>query len=234
MAEPFSEILPIPAPRELQLPTRDDAIVFRVTPSRINPWRGRRADGSRFTGNQLFVMREQQMDEDCRDVIVVRSPSLPSEVPGDPIPGLLVLDFIQPVFVIPCPVLRRSRDRTRAQVIAADGSVLWINADGTLEDKRSAARGATISEKADYVRAESRQPAGDHHCHWPGCQERVPPAKWGCRRHWFALPDDIRTRIWLAFRPGQERSKTPSPEYVAAARAAQDWISEQQDPRGQQ
>lgn len=83
--------------------------------------------------------------------------------------------------------------------------------------------------KAAHVREAIKR--GDHQqhtCHWPGCTSYVPPAAWGCRRHWYALPQAIRARIWAAFRPGQEDTKTPSREYVEAARAAQDWIAAQQ------
>lgn len=63
-----------------------------------------------------------------------------------------------------------------------------------------------------------------HFCHWPDCREQVPPRFWGCRYHWYALPRSIRDEIWRTYRPGQEVMKTPSPEYIAAAQAAQDWI----------
>jgi hypothetical protein len=82
-----------------------------------------------------------------------------------------------------------------------------------------------IGEKADYVRAGLRGPTGRHSCHWPGCTVRVPPRSWGCRPHWYALPIAIRNRIWRSFEPGQEVSKTPSRDYVAAAREAQEWIA---------
>jgi hypothetical protein len=57
----------------------------------------------------------------------------------------------------------------------------------------------------------------NHTCHWPGCTVEVPPAMWGCKNHWFALPQELRTRIWHSYRPGQEITKDPSPEYLAAA-----------------
>jgi hypothetical protein len=80
--------------------------------------------------------------------------------------------------------------------------------------------------KADYVRQAMRKGrAGGHHCHWPNCERHVQPAAWGCNEHWWRLPNTIRLRIWRAFRPGQEKSKTPSAEYIAAAREAQDWIA---------
>ena len=65
---------------------------------------------------------------------------------------------------------------------------------------------------------------GKHTCHWPGCSKLVPPTMWGCHDHWMALPYAIRHEIWRTYRPGQEISKTPSEAYIAAARAAQDWI----------
>lgn len=65
-----------------------------------------------------------------------------------------------------------------------------------------------------------------HTCHWPGCDKEVPPAMWGCKGHWFALPKRLRDEIWRTYRRGQEVSKTPSAEYVAAAVAVQNWIRE--------
>lgn len=64
----------------------------------------------------------------------------------------------------------------------------------------------------------------NHHCHWPGCNREVPPKLWGCKTHWYALPVAIRRRILAAYVPGQEITKTPSAEYMAAAREAQEWI----------
>lgn len=78
--------------------------------------------------------------------------------------------------------------------------------------------------KADYVRGRATGDPGGHHCHWPGCERAVPPAMWGCKPHWFALPPGIRSRIWATFRPGQEESKTPSEAYVKAVRDAEQWI----------
>ena len=66
-----------------------------------------------------------------------------------------------------------------------------------------------------------------HTCHWPGCNVEVEPKLWGCKKHWFQLPAHLRSRIWKHYKPGQEISKTPSDDYVAAARAVQDWIAQQ-------
>lgn len=63
-----------------------------------------------------------------------------------------------------------------------------------------------------------------HTCHWTGCSTAVPPKLWGCAKHWFALPVAIRKSISTAYRPGQEITKNPSAEYLAAAQKAQDYI----------
>lgn len=47
---------------------------------------------------------------------------------------------------------------------------------------------------------------------------------WGCKSHWFKLPVSPRSRIWATYVPGQEITKTPSPEYLSAATAVQEWI----------
>ncbi len=81
--------------------------------------------------------------------------------------------------------------------------------------------------KADYVK--SQRQTRDHHCHWPGCETQVPPAMWGCKRHWFMLPKRLRDRVWAAYVPGQEATMTPSEEYLAVAREVQVWIKEHAD-----
>lgn len=83
-----------------------------------------------------------------------------------------------------------------------------------------------MNTKADYVRSQGQ--TRRHLCHWPGCTANVPPAVWGCRPHWYSLPKTIRDRIWRAFRPGQEKTMTPSQEYLEAAQEAQDWIAKKE------
>ena len=69
-----------------------------------------------------------------------------------------------------------------------------------------------------------------HHCHWPGCEKDCPPAMWGCRKHWFMLPKRLRDMIWAAYVPGQEITKTPSVDYIWAARCVQNWILSHHPP----
>jgi hypothetical protein len=80
-----------------------------------------------------------------------------------------------------------------------------------------------LNDKVRYVRDADQ--TRKHSCHWPGCARQVPPAMWGCRQHWFALPRELRDRIWATFRPGQEESGAPSLAYLAAARDVQEWIA---------
>jgi hypothetical protein len=60
----------------------------------------------------------------------------------------------------------------------------------------------------------------NHTCHAPGCNRLVPPNMWGCKPHWFALPERIRNAIWREYRPGQELDKDPSLRYLAVQRLA--------------
>ena len=79
-------------------------------------------------------------------------------------------------------------------------------------------------KKADYVKKQKQ--TRSHHCHWPGCKEQVPPAMWGCRKHWFTLPIALRNKIWAAYRPGQEIDMRPSERYLEVSEEVQQWIKD--------
>lgn len=59
-----------------------------------------------------------------------------------------------------------------------------------------------------------------HECHARGCHRSVPPRMLMCRTHWFMVPKRLQDEVWATYRPGQERDKSPSDEYLEAARAA--------------
>lgn len=82
-----------------------------------------------------------------------------------------------------------------------------------------------MSLKSDYVINQPQTRL--HHCHWPGCGRQVPPAMWGCKNHWFALPKVLRDKIWRTYRPGQEKDWSPSEAYIEAAEEVQEWIRTQ-------
>jgi len=66
----------------------------------------------------------------------------------------------------------------------------------------------------------------NHICHWPTCNQAVPPKMWGCKKHWFKLPKRLRDKIWITYKPGQEITKDPSEEYLKVADEVQRWIKE--------
>lgn len=80
----------------------------------------------------------------------------------------------------------------------------------------------SIQKKVEYVKSQGQ--SREHHCHWPGCKKQVPPAMWGCLRHWKMVPQHLRTKLWKAYRIGQEKDMTPSREYLTVAREIQNWI----------
>jgi capsular polysaccharide biosynthesis protein len=54
-----------------------------------------------------------------------------------------------------------------------------------------------------------------HTCHAKKCLVEVPPKMFMCKRHWYRLPKRMRDKVWELYVPGQEVTKTPSPEYLA-------------------
>ena len=79
-----------------------------------------------------------------------------------------------------------------------------------------------MNTKAEYVKSQKQ--TREHTCHWPGCGKQIPPAMWGCKPHWFKLPQRLRNKIWATYEPGQEITMTPSPAYLDAADEVQKWI----------
>jgi hypothetical protein len=64
------------------------------------------------------------------------------------------------------------------------------------------------------------KPSGIRLCNWPGCTRPVPQSMWGCRTHWFTLPDGIRYAIQKAYNP----SELANPAWRCAHSEALDWI----------
>lgn len=77
-------------------------------------------------------------------------------------------------------------------------------------------------DKVQYVLNQTQTRM--HCCHWPGCTTQVPPAFWGCKKHWYALPSNLRKQLWEAYIPGQEITCNPSEEYIAVAELLKLWI----------
>lgn len=79
-----------------------------------------------------------------------------------------------------------------------------------------------VTDKVIYVK--NQRQTRDHECHWPGCRSQCPPAMWGCKTHWFRIPAHLRKRIWAAYEPGQEKTMSPSEDYLHVAQEVQEWI----------
>lgn len=65
----------------------------------------------------------------------------------------------------------------------------------------------------------------EHHCHAIGCEAVIPASYLMCRFHWFQVPRRIRDAVWAAYRPGQEVTLDPSPEWLKAAEEARQWVA---------
>lgn len=71
-----------------------------------------------------------------------------------------------------------------------------------------------------------------HLCHAQGCKTAVPPKLLMCRDHWYMIPMDMRDRVWVLYRPGQEVTKDPSDEYVKHVMACIDYVAVKEGRRG--
>jgi hypothetical protein len=54
-------------------------------------------------------------------------------------------------------------------------------------------------------------------CSVPGCSRPIDPTRLMCRFHWYAVPKEIRDRVWATWRSGQGAL---SPEHGQAVRDA--------------
>lgn len=70
-----------------------------------------------------------------------------------------------------------------------------------------------------------------HHCHAKGCSVPVPPHLLMCAEHWRLVPPSLQRRVYSTYRKGQERDKSPSPQYLQAARDAIDFVFSQLNPK---
>lgn len=64
-----------------------------------------------------------------------------------------------------------------------------------------------------------------HLCHAKACQIEVAPRLLMCGRHWRMVPRALQRAVWATYRPGQENTKDPTPEYLDAAQAAIDAVA---------
>ena len=86
-----------------------------------------------------------------------------------------------------------------------------------------------LDAKKNY--ACTRKQTRAHSCHWPGCRSQVPPALWGCKRHWLELPKSLRDKVWALYVPGQEERMDPSDAYINLMYEIDEWIQARDDMR---
>jgi hypothetical protein len=67
-----------------------------------------------------------------------------------------------------------------------------------------------------------------HKCLWPECDKLIPLSQWGCRSHWYRLPNNIRAWIGRTYRGGVLRGDHPSRHWLEAHHAALEWIAQQE------
>lgn len=60
-----------------------------------------------------------------------------------------------------------------------------------------------------------------HPCGWPGCEERVYLHQWGCQRHYWRLPEELRIKLRDAVRGGKGRD---GPRHLAVLEEIREWI----------
>ena len=53
-----------------------------------------------------------------------------------------------------------------------------------------------------------------HTCHAIGCTTPVPPKMMMCITHWRMVSQGLQGKVYAAYRPGQEKDKQPSREYL--------------------
>ncbi len=70
-----------------------------------------------------------------------------------------------------------------------------------------------------------------HACHALGCGAAVPPRLLMCLRHWRLVPADLKAAVMRTYRPGQERDKRPTTDYLAAAKEAIRAVARAESPQ---
>ena len=100
-----------------------------ITPSNINPWRGARKSGARWTNDQLRMMALAGIDPETAEAITVRSAVTDRDM-------WMPRGAARHVFVFECPVLKRRADG-KVLVISPAGFRKWVYADGSISRVRA-------------------------------------------------------------------------------------------------
>ena len=64
-----------------------------------------------------------------------------------------------------------------------------------------------------------------HKCHAKNCHAAIAPKLLMCRYHWSLVSKPLQSAVLNSYRSGQEKDKLPSREFIAAARAAINYVA---------
>ncbi len=64
-----------------------------------------------------------------------------------------------------------------------------------------------------------------HTCHAYKCSKPVPQILFMCKPHWFALPKEMRDKIYANYTKGQERSWAITNKYADIAQECIKWLA---------
>jgi hypothetical protein len=98
----------------------------KITPSNISPWEGTPVEGSRYTAEQLRMMKAERPDW-------TRFTDRPVTLRGEP-----TSRWEPPVTIVaPCPIIAWTKNRTRVLIITPAGFKQWADATRDFIDRRS-------------------------------------------------------------------------------------------------
>lgn len=64
-----------------------------------------------------------------------------------------------------------------------------------------------------------------HPCHWPDCKRQVSHVDPFCLTHAIKIPRDLRIKIRLSYKIGQEKTKQYTPQFILALGQFKEWQS---------
>lgn len=98
----------------------------KITPSNISPWEGTPVEGSRYTAEQVRVMKaERSQWTSFTDRPVTLHAARTGLWEPDPRP-----------IVAPCPIIAWTKNRTRVLIITPAGFKQWIDATRDFIDRK--------------------------------------------------------------------------------------------------
>ena len=107
------------------------AFTAYMTPSNIDPWRASRAEGDKFTGEQLRALERLRLDAETVDIVEVRSSVSMREYWWPTTESA-------PVLILECPIIGQVRDRLK--VISPAGMTKLVYPNGSITRRRAGDR----------------------------------------------------------------------------------------------